>query len=108
MQLAGLGRRYSTKTSLILASILFSSACSEGKVNKPASSDLEKFVQSSPIGVDADYWIEMQNLSGEWEKTGLIFGYHGDRVECEKAIDGLQAANDAREYRCKKANIKSD
>ncbi len=43
-------------------------------------------------------------MAGEWERTGLIFGYVDDYEECVKAIAGLQAANYEREYRCTPAN----
>ena len=96
------------RASLFLIAALLCGACSKSEAYKPASSNLEEFVRSATIGEDADYWIEMKNLSGEWEKTGLIFGYYGDQEECRKAIGGLKAANDAREYRCEQANIKGN
>ena len=96
------------RASVILIAVLLCGAFGKSEAYKPASSNLEDFVRSATIGEDADYWIEMKNLSGEWEKTGLIFGYYGDQEECEKAIGGLKAANDAREYRCEQANIKSN
>ena len=48
-------------------------------------------------------------MAGEWEKTGLIFGYSGDNEdgdseECLKAIAGLKKVNYLREYRCSSAN----
>lgn len=95
------------RASLFLVAALLCGACSKSEADKSASSNLEEFVRSATIGEDADYWIEMKNMSGEWEKTGLIFGYYGDHEECEKAISGLKAANDAREYRCELANIKA-
>jgi hypothetical protein len=66
----------------------------------------ESHVERQAIGGDADQWIEMRNLAGEWERTGLIFGYLGDFEECQKAIDGLAKANPARQYRCVPANVK--
>ena len=65
---------------------------------------LERHVASNRVGGDADNWIEMKNIAGEWERTGLIFGYIGDYDECQKAIAGLKAENYAREYRCVPAN----
>jgi hypothetical protein len=64
-------------------------------------------VQRTRIGSDADYWIEIRNMVGEWERVGLIFGYvggNGDHEECEKALDGLRRTNPGREYRCTPAN----
>lgn len=65
--------------------------------------------EASAIGVErigsaSDYWIELRNMAGEWERVGLIFGYTDDQGECAKAIAGLKAANPAREYRCIIAN----
>lgn len=65
---------------------------------------LDKHVRDHRVGKDADHWIEMKNLTGKWERTGLIFGYYGDYEECLKAIAGLKKENYAREYRCTPAN----
>jgi hypothetical protein len=65
---------------------------------------LVRQVENGSIGSDTDQWIEMKNMAGEWEKTGLIFGYNGDNEECLKAIAGLKKVNYAREYRCSPAN----
>ena len=64
----------------------------------------EKQVGKGMIGSSSDQWIEMHNMSGEWERTGLIFGYQDDYSECMKAIAGLKKVNFAREYRCSPAN----
>ncbi|QJQ32310.1 hypothetical protein GV829_07485 [Sphingomonas lacunae] len=64
----------------------------------------ERDVSQNRLGSQPDTWIEIKNLSGEWEKTGLIFGYVNDYEECQKAIAGLKAENYAREYRCSPAN----
>jgi hypothetical protein len=32
----------------------------------------------------------MKIVTGEWEKTGLIFGYLDDYEECLKALEGLK------------------
>ncbi|MCW2337358.1 hypothetical protein M2337_001591 [Sphingobium sp. B2D3A] len=61
-------------------------------------------VQNNRVGTDTDYWIEMKNMDGEWERTGLIFGYVDDSGECKKAVSGLKSVNYAREYRCAPAN----
>ena len=68
---------------------------------------LEHYVAGHQVGEDTDYWIEMTNMSGAWERVGLIFGYMGDYDECLKAIDGLARANPARTYRCAPANRKT-
>lgn len=68
---------------------------------------LVRQVERSRVGGSPDQWVELRNMAGEWERTGLIFGYaegHGDYEECVKAIAGLKQANPAREYRCTRAN----
>jgi hypothetical protein len=65
---------------------------------------LYRHVEGSRYGGSADHWIEMRNMAGEWERTGLIFGYADDYDECRKAIAGLNKENYAREYRCTPAN----
>ena len=55
-------------------------------------------------GDGPDNWIEMKDLFGKWEQTGLIFGYQGDYEECLKAIERMKRANPEREYRCTPAN----
>lgn len=66
---------------------------------------LVKQVERGSVGSATDQWIEMLNMSGEWERIGLIFGYMDDYSECMKAIAGLKAENFAREYRCSPANF---
>jgi hypothetical protein len=73
----------------------------------PGQDALVRQVERGQIGTDKDQWIEMKNMTGEWEKTGLIFGYgekNGDNEECLKAIAGLKKVNYLREYRCSPAN----
>lgn len=65
---------------------------------------LDRHVKGSRYGGSPDHWIEMKNMAGEWERTGLIFGYMDDYDECRKAIAGLKKENYAREYRCIPAN----
>ncbi|KMS59996.1 hypothetical protein V474_07880 [Novosphingobium barchaimii LL02] len=77
------------------------SGCGQGDNSSVKGYDaLVSHVEGEKVGADIDQWIEMKNMAGEWEKTGLIFGYIGDYDECVKAIDGFKRANDAREYRC--------
>jgi len=85
--------------AIALTLLLLTAACGDD-----GHASLERHVANNRVGSDADHWIEMKNVSGEWEKTGLIFGYLGDYDECQKAIAGLKAANDVREYRCVPAN----
>jgi len=65
---------------------------------------LSEHVESGRVGMDADHWIEMKNAAGQWERTGLIFGYLDDHAECQVAVAGLKRVNYAREYRCIPAN----
>jgi len=70
----------------------------------PGYDALVRQVEGKRVGQAADHWIEMKNMAGEWERTGLIFGYADDHEECMKAIAGLKKVNYAREYRCTPAN----
>ncbi len=52
-----------------------------------------------------DYWLELQNAYGEWEKTILITGYLDDYHACtevQQALHKWNAENAAikRVYRC--------
>jgi hypothetical protein len=93
---------------IALLSVFLLVACDGGPATHeseiPGFNDLESQVKGERIGLAGDHWIEMKNLAGEWERTGLIFGYADDYEECTKAIAGLRLANDAREYRCTPAN----
>lgn len=91
------------KAAWALAIVLSLTAC--GKDGDVEGYDaFASYVKEHQVGSDPDNWIEMRNSYGEWERTGLIFGYLGDYGECQKAIAGLKLANDAREYRCVPAN----
>ena len=92
--------------SAVIFTGLVVSGCSERKAEISGFNDLQSQVERGPIGYDSDSWIEYKNLSGEWERTGLIFGYQGDFEECQKAIAGMKSANPAAEYRCVPANHK--
>ncbi len=89
--------------SAALAVVCFLAACSD-PMDVPGHDALITHVEGKRIGGDADHWIEMKNLAGEWEKTGLIFGYIGDYDECLNAIAGMKKVNYAREYRCTPAH----
>ncbi|URD60476.1 hypothetical protein M8312_11885 [Sphingomonas sp. KRR8] len=82
---------------------LSASSCGGNDLVKNSSS-LITHVEGHRYGRASDQWIEMVNMSNEWEKVGLIFGYTDDRAECVKAIEGLKRANEGREYRCEPAN----
>jgi hypothetical protein len=86
-----------------MLSILTAACGDDGQIEGYGS--FERHVSKNRIGSATDHWIEMKNIAGEWERTGLIFGYVDDDYgECQKAIAGLKAANYAREYRCTPAN----
>lgn len=90
-------------SALAIAALLAS--CGGGDdIVIPGQEALFKQVERKQLGSAPDHWIEMKNGIGEWERTGLIFGYSDDYSECIKAIDGLKAVNYAREYRCVPAN----
>lgn len=86
----------------VLSLSVMLAACSDGSI--PGYDALIGQVEGKRVGQAADHWIEMKNMAGEWERTGLIFGYADDYDECTKAIAGLKKVNYAREYRCTPAN----
>ena len=88
---------------VIAASVFLLTACGSDD-GVPGYDDLSRHVEDNKVGQDSDQWIEMTNLAGQWERTGLIFGYAEDYEECQKAIAGLKKVNTARDYRCTRAN----
>lgn len=99
------------RAAILLAALALSAtSCGRDKAapdsTVPGFGDLVERVANNQVGYAADQWIEMKNLSGEWEKTGLIFGYSDDYEQCLKAVAGLKKANFAREYRCVPAQDK--
>jgi hypothetical protein len=91
---------------LWLSALVTLTSCSAKEKDSDPAQNLVDFVDAHKTGGDVDHWIEMKNLSGEWEKTVLVFGYLGDYDECQKVLSGLKKANFAREYRCVPANQK--
>lgn len=79
-------------------------SCSGGDNEIPGHARLVSQVERQPVGSSQDQRIEMVNSTGEWERTGLIFGYADDYAECLRAIEGLRLANPGRQYRCDQAN----
>ena len=90
---------------LILAGLAITGCTAEPNDNDPAKG-LVEFVDAHQKGHDTDHWVEMKNMSGNWEKTVLVFGYLGDYNECQTVMAGLKKVNYAREYRCVPANQK--
>lgn len=88
---------------IALLSLLLLTAC-KGTSDEAQYDDAVNQIGAKRIGSAADQWIEMHNSYGEWERTGLIFGYSDDREECLKAIAGLKKVNFKRDYRCTAAN----
>jgi hypothetical protein len=90
--------------ALALTVMLACAGCSELNNYEDDSEGFIEHVEERRIGSDADYWVEILNMSGEWEKTVLVFGYTDDFAECQTVAAGLKKVNFAREYRCKPAN----
>lgn len=67
-------------------------------------SALETAVRWIKVGHSNDYWMEMKNAMGEWERLALVFGYWNDYEGCQDIIEVLGKKNYAREYRCVPAN----
>ena len=89
---------------LVLCALILLAGCAKQDDPMANTDALIGYVQGHRVGSDRDQWIEMRNSLGDWEKTGLVFGYVGDLDECQKAIAGLKKVNYAREYRCEAAN----
>jgi hypothetical protein len=92
--------------ALIVSLALACSGCSNSNNYESQSEAFVAHVDGHKMGRDTDYWVEMLNMSGEWEKTILVFGYTDDFAECQTVAAGLKKVNFAREYRCKPANQK--
>ncbi len=82
--------------------VILVSGCNDDST--PGHDSLVAQVEGSQVGHAPDHWIEIRNLSGEWERVGLIFGYLSDSEVCEGVIRDLKVENYAREYRCVYAN----
>ncbi|MBY9066099.1 hypothetical protein K1X12_04265 [Hyphomonas sp. WL0036] len=81
--------------------LLIASACSADLDAQQAK--LDNFVAGNQIGSSNDYWLEMFNLAGEWERVALIYGYFEDYSGCSDIADALMKEY-SREYRCIPAN----
>jgi hypothetical protein len=92
----------------VLLTIIFSFllGCDNHKNFEDENNAFVAHVNEHKIDSDTDYWIEMLNMSGQWEKTVLVFGYTDDFGECKIVAEGLKKVNFAREYRCSPANQK--
>ena len=64
---------------------------------------LDRFADRNQIGSSEDYWLEMLNLAGEWERVALVYGYYDDFSGCSDIARLLMSDYD-RVYRCIPAN----
>ena len=64
---------------------------------------LDRFVSGHQIGSSPDYWLELLNLYGEWERMALVSGYFDDYSGCTEIAMSLQDKF-GRQYRCVPAN----
>lgn len=86
------------------AMALLAGACGSGN-GVHGYDSLSRDVEKNRVGDDADQWIELKGLSGEWEKVGLIFGYGDDYSACLKAMAALKKDYFREtEFRCVRAN----
>jgi hypothetical protein len=72
------------------------------KSNDLASADrrLTKFVESEPALSTAS-WLEKQsNLSGEWDRISLVYGYTDDYAACVEIATALANHLSPNVYRC--------
>ena len=87
-----------------ITGIVLTGSCEKSDFEALGYEALSSHVSNNRVGMSQDHWVEMRNMIGEWERTGLIFGYSDDYGECMKAISGLREVNFNREYRCVPAN----
>ena len=64
---------------------------------------LTKHVQRNQIGDEPNYWLELHNMSGDWEKVALVMGYYDDYEGCQDIASSLHERF-GRDYRCTPAN----
>ena len=64
---------------------------------------LEAAIRWLQVGHSNDYWMEVKNFEGNWERVALVFGYWDDYEGCQEII-GILGKNYARHYRCVPAN----
>ena len=84
-----------TLVILLLGSLLAS--CGD------SGSKLERFSERNKVGDSSDYWLEIDNAFGDWERVALIFAYYDDEEGCSDIASALSKEY-GRSYRCSKAN----
>jgi hypothetical protein len=93
--------RFKFSTALAMLGALSSTSCEESLSAQQQS--LDRFVAKHQIGQSADYWLEVLNLYGEWERVALITGYFDDYSGCTDIAKSLMD-DFGSQYRCTPAN----
>lgn len=77
------------------------SACSDNLAAQ--QNKLDQFVARHQVGSSNDFWLELFNVAGEWERVALVTGYFDDYSGCMDIARSL--TNEfGRQYRCSPAN----
>ncbi|MCA8899059.1 MAG: hypothetical protein R3C00_09350 [Hyphomonas sp.] len=84
---------------LLLAAILTLAATSCHKSIDAEAAALGRYAKHHQVGSSPDVWLELNNVSGEWEKVALVMGYYDDREGCEDIARTLEQEF-GRKYRC--------
>ncbi len=93
--------KHTRKSAVTLALLLFSAACGDNLASQQKT--LDQFAKRNQVGNSADYWLELQNAFGEWERVALVTGYYDDYSGCMDIARSLQSEF-GRQYRCTPAN----
>lgn len=96
-----MAQKQSFRIFSILLTLMAAAACGGNLDNQ--QSRLDKFVASHQVGASNDYWLEVFNLAGEWERVALIYGYFDDYSGCSDVANALMKEY-SRQYRCTPAN----
>tara|TARA_R110000868_G_scaffold409855_2_gene696274 strand:- start:1295 stop:1597 length:303 start_codon:yes stop_codon:yes gene_type:complete len=89
------------KLSLLIIVAASLASCERSTASEVAA--LTKHVQRNQVGSGPDYWLELHNMSGDWEKVALVMGYYDDYDGCQDIASSLHERF-GRDYRCAPAN----
>jgi hypothetical protein len=89
------------KLSLLVIAGTLLVSCEKGTAGEVAA--LTKHVQRNQVGDGPNYWLELHNMSGDWEKVALVIGYYDDYEGCQDIASSLHERF-GRDYRCSPSN----
>ena len=94
-------RRTREKRKIVVIALGWLLLASAGHSQEGGQADLTDHVRSNEITRNG-YWFELHNVSGNWEKVMLIYGYAGDgnEQECAVVLEAFEALYPASPFRC--------